>query len=175
MDSSHNTSIGQRLSRLVGLVGLAAAAVVVSVYVAQRQRNTQNEETHTEDLPTSTSRAVQGEDDTQPENTSEEQSSGAARSAGPTTSESDDRMQTQGSEGDGSVQERKAKSSEVSAEEDETVQHVHAETTVQSLEDLTFEELYRLAQRHDVAGRSNMRKAQLLEALQALGIKEAES
>ena len=39
----------------------------------------------------------------------------------------------------------------------------HAETA--ALEDMTYEELYRLAQDRDVAGRSSMRKAELIEAL----------
>lgn len=39
----------------------------------------------------------------------------------------------------------------------------HTETV--ALEQMTHEELYRLAQDHDVAGRSSMRKAELIEAL----------
>ena len=42
------------------------------------------------------------------------------------------------------------------------------------LDELTANELYRVAQRLDIAGRSTMRKAQLVEALQAEGIDEAE-
>lgn len=51
---------------------------------------------------------------------------------------------------------------------------LHEATTPRALEELTVEELYRLARRYDVEGRSNMRKAELIEALQAEGITTAE-
>ena len=38
---------------------------------------------------------------------------------------------------------------------------------------LTVNQLYRLAQHHNILGRSNMRKTQLIEALQSKGITEA--
>lgn len=41
-----------------------------------------------------------------------------------------------------------------------------------ALESRTVEELYELAKQHDIAGRSNMRKADLIEALQDAGVSE---
>lgn len=62
----------------------------------------------------------------------------------------------------------------VSPTEDAVVQRIYGETTVRALEELTVSELYRLAQRHDIPGRSNMRKAQLLQALHEHAIRAAE-
>lgn len=42
--------------------------------------------------------------------------------------------------------------------------------TPELLASLTVDELYQLAQRHDIVGRSSMRKAQLVEALLAAGV-----
>ena len=55
-----------------------------------------------------------------------------------------------------------------------TVTQIQQDTTTRPLEEFTFEELYRLAQRSDLAGRSSMRKAQLIEALQAEGLTQAQ-
>ena len=41
-----------------------------------------------------------------------------------------------------------------------------------SLESRTVEELYELAKQHDIAGRSNMRKAELIESLRDAGASE---
>lgn len=41
-----------------------------------------------------------------------------------------------------------------------------------ALEARTVEELYELAKQHDIVGRSNMRKAELIESLRAAGVSE---
>lgn len=41
----------------------------------------------------------------------------------------------------------------------------HGHDSVTRLEDLRFDELYQLAQQHDIVGRSSMRKAELIAAL----------
>lgn len=46
------------------------------------------------------------------------------------------------------------------------------ENRPESLAALTVSELYQMAQQHDIAGRSSMRKAQLIEALLAAGVTE---
>lgn len=59
-------------------------------------------------------------------------------------------------------------------QEDTTPEDIEEAPQKQPLEELTVEELYRLARRYDIPGRSSMRKAELIEALETEGIVEAE-
>jgi len=63
---------------------------------------------------------------------------------------------------------------EAELQEDTTPEDIEEVPQKQPLEELTVEELYRLARRYDIPGRSSMRKAELIEALETEGIVEAE-
>lgn len=67
-----------------------------------------------------------------------------------------------------------ADAGETTSTDESTVEGSHETNAVRPLDELTASELYRVAQRLEIAGRSTMRKAQLVKALQAEGIDEAE-
>lgn len=146
MDSSKEKSTLPRLGRALGLIGFAAAAVSIVLYIAQRQSGTPRAQ------PT-LAQGVPSLDTAPVEKTAYEQPSEAVEHA----------------------EKQRSVMGGATSSEDGAVQRIHADSTVQPLEALTVGELYKLAQRHDITGRSNMRKAQLVEALREQGLTAAES
>ena len=149
MDSSQDTSVIRRLGRLVGRTVLTAAAIAISLYATRRQPEL--DESHE-------TSAVEPTEET------------VGTVVEPTDEESRPEETPPEGDADETVEETAAEGSAEAPADDEPDESADEAIT---LEELTADELYPIAQQLGITGRATMDQAQLVQALQAEGIHDA--
>lgn len=149
MDSSQDTSVIRRLGRLVGRTVLTAAAIAISLYATRRQPEL--DESHE-------TSAVEPTEET------------VGTVVEPTDEESRPEETPPEGDADETVEETAAEGSAEAPADDEPDESADEAIT---LEELTADELYPIAQQLGITGRATMDQAQLVHALQAEGIHDA--
>ncbi len=184
MDSSQDTSLIRRLGRLIGRTVLTAAAVALSVYATRRRPDPEEGREASADEP------AEQTEGSAVETTEEEPIAGEAPAEGEAKEPHADAAEESGESTDEVAKDESVvEEAPAEGEADESVREVAAEDPVaeevraggeseesageaRPLDELTADELYPLAQRLDIVGRATMDQAQLVEALQAEGIRE---